>query len=121
MSWLSRTVGERFVTEFEAAEQLEKFRAENPLYRGPSMPLMSASGPSGAQPHYVPKRETSRRLNEHPLFWLDSGGHYPGGTTDNTFRLLWAHQSLDMYWRTPASSRDSLRCRQRVFPQVLLP
>ncbi len=87
MTWLTRTVAERPVTEFEVAEQLESLRAENPEYKGASMPLMSASGPSGAQPHYVPRQERCRTLNDHPLYWLDSGGHYPGGTTDNTVVL----------------------------------
>ncbi|GFE79660.1 Xaa-Pro aminopeptidase [Steroidobacter agaridevorans] len=87
MAWMARTVPERAVTEFEAAEMLEKLREEHPSYKGASMPLMSASGPSGAQPHYVPRREASRRLNDHPVYWMDSGGHYPGGTTDNTITL----------------------------------
>jgi len=87
MAWLIRTVPERTVSEFEAAEMLEAFRAEQPGYKGASMPLMSASGPNGAQPHYVPRRQSSRSLNDHPIFWMDSGGHYLGGTTDNTITL----------------------------------
>lgn len=87
MAWMARTVPERAVTEFEAAEMLEKLRAEHPSYKGASMPLMSASGPSGAQPHYVPHRDSSRNLNDHPIYWMDSGGHYPGGTTDNTITI----------------------------------
>lgn len=87
MAWLTRTVPARAVSEFEAAQVLEAFRAEHPDYRGASMPLMSASGPSGAQPHYVPHRKGSRNLNDHPIYWMDSGGQYPGGTTDNTLTL----------------------------------
>jgi Xaa-Pro aminopeptidase len=87
MAWLSRTVRERAVSEFEAAQTLESFRAECPTYKGASMPLMSASGASGAQPHYVPSRHGSRSLSDHPIFWMDSGGQYPGGTTDNTITL----------------------------------
>ncbi|RWI98475.1 MAG: M24 family metallopeptidase [Mesorhizobium sp.] len=84
MAWLAQTVPAQSVTEFEAAEQLEALRREHPQYKGPSMPLMSASGPSGAQPHYVPRREGCRRLNDHPIYWMDSGGQYPGASTDNT-------------------------------------
>jgi Xaa-Pro aminopeptidase len=87
MVWLKREVKQRSVSEFEAARVLESYRAENPAYKGPSMPLMSASGPSGAQPHYVPRAGQDRTLNEHPIFWMDSGGQYAGGTTDNTFAL----------------------------------
>lgn len=85
--WLKRMVLVRPITEFEAAEALEGIRSENPNYKGPSMPVASASGPSGALPHYVPQRPSSRRLSDHPIYWMDSGGHYPGGTTDNTITL----------------------------------
>lgn len=87
MAWLALAVPERTVTEFEAAQKLESLRCQHHDYKGPSMPLMSASGPSGAQPHYVPRRESSRSLNDHPIFWMDSGGQYPGGTTDNTITM----------------------------------
>jgi Xaa-Pro aminopeptidase len=87
MAWLARTVPEQQVTELDAARQLESFRRARPAYKGPSMPLMSASGMSGALPHYVPSPETERRLNDHPIYWMDSGGQYLGGTTDNTITL----------------------------------
>jgi len=84
LAWLSNAVSDRKVTELEAAEQLIAFRSESPEYLGRSMPLMSASGPSGALPHYVPTKESNRVLNDHPVYWIDSGGQYYGGTTDNT-------------------------------------
>lgn len=87
MAWLTQTVPERTVSEIEAAEMLEALRAEHPDYKGPSEPFISASGPSGAEPHYVPRRHACRRLNDHPIFLMDSGGQYFGGTTDNTFTL----------------------------------
>lgn len=87
MAWLDRTLPERRVTEFEAAAKLEALRAENDDYQGASMPLMSASGASGAQPHYVPRAQDCRVLNDHPIFWMDSGGHYRAGTTDNTITM----------------------------------
>src|SRR5690606_10229466 len=80
-------VPRRPVGEFEAAQALASLRAGHPAYKGPSMPFMSASGPSGAQPHYVPRAGNDRLLGDHPIFWMDSGGQYMGGTTDNTFTL----------------------------------
>lgn len=87
MAWLTHTVPKRTVNEIEAAERLQELRAQNPAYKGPSMPFMAASGRNGAQPHYVPHRGTNRNLNDHPIFWIDSGGQYFGGTTDNTITL----------------------------------
>jgi Xaa-Pro aminopeptidase len=51
------------------------------------MPMMSASGPSAAEPHYVPRRGACRTLNDHPIYMLDSGGQYLGGSTDNTIAV----------------------------------
>ncbi len=90
MAWLSGAVRRRPIDEFEAAEMLQELRSEHPEYRGASMPLMSASGANGALPHYLPRRSCSARLNDHPLYWIDSGGHYSGGTTDNTITIALA-------------------------------
>jgi Xaa-Pro aminopeptidase len=87
MAWLARTVPRERVSELDAARKLEALRRENPAYKGPSMPLMSASGPNGSLPHYVPSSRTDRLLNDHPIYWMDSGGQYLGGTTDNTIAL----------------------------------
>jgi Xaa-Pro aminopeptidase len=83
-SWLQRAVRERIVTELDAAKKLAELRREIPGYLGPSMPLMSASGPNGAMAHYAPTERSNRRLNDHPIYWMDSGGHYLGCSTDNT-------------------------------------
>jgi Xaa-Pro aminopeptidase len=87
MAWLQRTVPERTVTELEAAQKLTEFRSELPEYKGISMPLMSAAGPSGAMAHYVPSEQSNREINGHPIYWMDSGGQYYGCTTDNTICL----------------------------------
>jgi Xaa-Pro aminopeptidase len=86
MCWVQRTVRERQITEIEAADRLVALRAEHPECQA-SLPSLSASGASGALPHYIPKRENCRRLNDHPLYWMDSGGQYWGGTTDTTVAL----------------------------------
>jgi Xaa-Pro aminopeptidase len=86
-AWLTASIVDRSISEVEAARKLHAFRSQQADYLGPSMPFMAASGASGAQPHYVPHGDMCRLLNGHPIFWLDSGGHYPGGTTDNTITL----------------------------------
>jgi Xaa-Pro aminopeptidase len=84
LAWLQRTVEERIVTELDAAQKLAELRQEVLGYLGPSMPLMSASGANGALAHYVPNERTNRKLNDHPIYWMDSGGQYFGCSTDNT-------------------------------------
>jgi Xaa-Pro aminopeptidase len=85
LAWLTREVaaGTR-VTELDVAARLEGLRREDPAYRGPSMPYLSASGPSSAMPHYAPTPESNRTLGDHPIYLLDSGAQYHGCSTDNT-------------------------------------
>ncbi len=87
MAWLAGAVQRRRVTELDAARRLVELREKLPECKGPSMPLLSASGPSGALPHYVPRPHTERVVNEHPIYWMDSGGQYLGGSTDNTLTM----------------------------------
>lgn len=84
LAWLQRMVRERTITEIQAAQKLTEYRSELPGYQGPSMPSMSASGASGAIAHYIPTEHSDRKLNDHPIYWMDSGGQYYGCSTDNT-------------------------------------
>jgi len=84
LAWLQRTVLRHRVTEIEAGDKLTEFRGELAEYRGLSMPLMSASGVSGSLPHYIPSQHSNRTLNDHPIYWMDSGAQYYGCSTDNT-------------------------------------
>lgn len=87
MAWLKRQLANQDVSEVEAARALEKFRREDARYLGASMPYMSAAGISGGQPHYVPTSLSNRSLSAHPVYWMDSGGQYLGGSTDNTLTI----------------------------------
>lgn len=84
LAWLLTATKQGPVTELEAAQRQTELRAESALYLGPSMSNLSASGPNAALPHYVPSAETNRVINDHPIYWMDSGGQYLGCSTDNT-------------------------------------
>ena len=84
LAWLLTATKQGAVTELEAAQRQTELRAESALYLGPSMSNLSASGPNSALPHYVPSVETNRVINDHPIYWMDSGGQYLGCSTDNT-------------------------------------
>jgi Xaa-Pro aminopeptidase len=87
LHWVTTVAEREGLTEASAAQAVDRFRRMNPAYLGPAAPVMLASGPNGAIPHYIPHPGTARRLFESPLFWLDSGGQYVGGTTDNTVTI----------------------------------
>lgn len=71
------------ITEYQAAEQLEKFRAEQKDFITPSFETIAGMGPNGAIIHYKPE-EDSAVITTDSLFLLDSGGQYLDGTTDTT-------------------------------------
>ncbi|KAL1922548.1 uncharacterized protein VTP21DRAFT_10087 [Calcarisporiella thermophila] len=72
------------ITEYEAAERLEKFRAEQADFVGPSFETISSTGPNGAIIHYSPKPGTCDVIQRDQVYLLDSGGQYKDGTTDVT-------------------------------------
>ena len=75
------------LTELDLAHKLAEFRAQNPEYAGPSFETISGAGPNGALPHYRVSEVSNRKLSDGDLIVLDSGGQYPGATTDVTRTL----------------------------------
>ncbi len=80
--WISRNAGR--VTEWEAACELGRLRAQIPGYRGDSFETISAYGEGAALPHYITPVEGSALLEARGLYLVDSGGQYLFGTTDIT-------------------------------------
>nr|WP_047169328.1 aminopeptidase P family protein [Sphingomonas sp. Y57] len=87
MAWLRDEGGREAINELAVARELERLRRTSPAYLGASMPIMVASGVHGARPHQVPEPGRALLVGEHPLLWIDSGGQYRGGTTDNTLTV----------------------------------
>lgn len=80
--WLELHAGR--VTEWEAACELGRLRAQIPGYRGDSFETISAYGEGAALPHYITPAEGSSLLEARGLYLVDSGGQYLFGTTDIT-------------------------------------
>ena len=70
--------------EYRANALLENIRRGSPSYKGPSFPWVSCVGPNAAKPHYKPKSDDCLPITEGSVFLIDSGGQYPGATTDVT-------------------------------------
>lgn len=81
LDWLAQ---QETVTEVQAADRLDGFRQQQPLFVEPSFPTISGSGPNGAIVHYRATAGTDRRLQAGELYLVDSGGQYRDGTTDVT-------------------------------------
>lgn len=65
--------------ELEAALELDQFRREQNLSKGPSFPTIAGFGPNGAAPHYSPSESSNvLQIDGSSTLVLDSGGHYLG-------------------------------------------
>jgi len=84
LAWIAEEASSGRLTEISAADRLDAFRAEQPLFQEPSFPTISGAGPNGAIVHYHATPATDRRLGPGMLYLVDSGGQYLDGTTDVT-------------------------------------
>ena len=105
------------VSEIEAVEALEDFRAQSGELRDVSFPTISGSGPNGAIVHYRVTRATDRRLGPGELFLIDSGGQYADGTTDITRTVAVGAPSAEMRERFTRVLKGHIAIARAVFPE----
>ena len=96
MYWLKKNIDKLPMTEISAAEQLEAFRRQQEGFLEPSFETICAYGPNGAIVHYSASPENYADLKPEGLLVVDSGGHYPEGTTDITRTFALGALTADM-------------------------
>ena len=87
LAWFAEATPAGGLTERDAIDRLEAFRAASDMYRGPSFETIAGAGPNGAIVHYRCTPESNRAIESGSLFLVDSGGQYLDGTTDVTRTL----------------------------------
>ena len=80
---ISDNTGNTGITEISASDYLEKCRRDQGAF-DLSFDTISGYGSNGAIVHYSATEETNKVLKPEGLYLVDSGGQYPGGTTDIT-------------------------------------
>ena len=83
LAWLEPRASDG-LTELEVAEAVNGFRTRTGHFRGSSFSTIAATGPNAAVVHYSVSPSSNRRIADGDLLLVDSGGQYPGGTTDIT-------------------------------------
>lgn len=116
LCWLAKSAPAGQVSEMAAAEQLERFRAEHPSYRGGSFPTISAAAGNGAIVHYRVTEATNRLLEPGSLYLVDSGGQYPAATTDVTRTVAVGSPSEEMRRRFTSVLQGHIALATAVFP-----
>jgi len=86
LHWLENEVSNgKAISEWDASQKLDSFRADLEGFTGNSFETISAYGKGAALPHYItPKSENAPLLQPRGLYLCDSGGQYIFGTTDIT-------------------------------------
>ncbi|KAL0957997.1 hypothetical protein HGRIS_000173 [Hohenbuehelia grisea] len=72
------------LSESQAADQLEKYRKELPMFKGLSFTTISSTGPNGAIIHYSPDPNDCATIKIDQIYLCDSGAQFLDGTTDVT-------------------------------------
>lgn len=95
LCWLDANAP-RGLTEIDAAQALERFRADTGALKDLSFDTISGAGPNGAIVHYRVTTATNRPLEPGTLFLVDSGAQYTDGTTDVTRTIAIGAPSAEM-------------------------
>ena len=72
------------ITEWTISEKIESFRRIRPGYVSPSFGTIAGFNANAALPHYQATEEKHAVIEGDGLLLIDTGGQYPGGTTDMT-------------------------------------
>lgn len=119
LRWLETEAPGGGVDELAAAARLEAFRREDPGLVDLSFDTISAAGPHAALPHYKVDGQSSIPIPPSSIYLVDSGGQYPGGTTDIT-RTVWigpgapSPEQRDRFTRV---LKGHIQLARAVFPQ----
>ncbi len=117
LHWLDENAPSNTITECSAADKLEAFRREDSSFQGLSFPTISGAGPNGAIVHYRAEPGNDLALTAGTLYLVDSGGQYPGGTTDITRTIALGETDEEMHDRFTRVLRGHIALARARFPR----
>ncbi|HEX8639589.1 MAG TPA: aminopeptidase P family protein [Allosphingosinicella sp.] len=116
LHWLSIEAPKGGIDELTAAAKLHQFRQAGGDLRDLSFDTISGAGPNGAIVHYRVNEETNRPLEMDSLYLVDSGGQYPGGTTDVTRTVAIGTPTTEMRDRFTRVLKGHIAVARALFP-----
>lgn len=119
LRWLEIEAPKGAVDELSAAARLQAFREEDVALRDLSFDTISAAAGHAALPHYKVDADSNIPIPPSSIYLVDSGGQYPGGTTDIT-RTVWVgpgEPSAEMRDRNTRVLKGHIQLARAVFPQ----
>ncbi len=82
--WVDTSYDKMELSELSVSEKLLEFRKQIEDFQGVSFTTIAAYGENAAMMHYAPKKDSNAEIKAGNFLLVDSGGQYPGGTTDVT-------------------------------------
>ncbi|NBB25725.1 M24 family metallopeptidase [Porphyrobacter sp. SLTP] len=119
LRWLAIEAPKGGVDELAAAARLQAFREEDPSLSDLSFDTISAAAGHAALPHYKVDEDSNIPIPPSSIYLVDSGGQYPGGTTDIT-RTVWVgpgEPTAEMRDRNTRVLKGHIQLARAVFPQ----
>jgi Xaa-Pro aminopeptidase len=119
LRWLEVEAPKGGIDELAAAARLQAFREEDASLRDLSFNTISAAAGHAALPHYKVDEDSNIPIPPSSIYLVDSGGQYPGGTTDIT-RTVWigpGEPSAEMRDRNTRVLKGHIQIDRAVFPQ----
>ncbi|AUX68670.1 X-Pro aminopeptidase [Porphyrobacter sp. HT-58-2] len=119
LRWLEIEAPKGGVDELSAAATLQAFREEDAGLSDLSFDTISAAAGHAALPHYKVDADSNIPIPPSSIYLVDSGGQYPGGTTDIT-RTVWVgpgEPSAEMRDRNTRVLKGHIQLARAVFPQ----
>lgn len=119
LRWLEIEGPKGTVDELSAAARLQAFREEDEGLRDLSFDTISAAAGHAALPHYKVDEDSNIPIPPGSIYLVDSGGQYPGGTTDIT-RTVWVgpgEPAQEMRDRNTRVLKGHIQIDRAVFPQ----
>ncbi|MDR0413250.1 MAG: aminopeptidase P family protein [Dysgonamonadaceae bacterium] len=118
LCWLDKQLATgQPLTELEVSDRLSAFRKESEAFFGESFETIAAYGAHGAIVHYAARPETNASILPEGVLLLDSGGHYPYGTTDITRTLATGPVSDEMKRDYTLVLKGNIQLSRAVFPK----
>lgn len=117
LAWFADVAPAGELTEIDAAQRLEAFRAESNALMDISFPTIAGAGEHGAIVHYRVSHESNRQITIGDMFLIDSGAQYRDGTTDITRTLFVGEPTPEMRAHYTRVLKGHIAISRAVFPK----
>src|SRR5262249_35273762 len=116
LAWFDHEAPRGRLTEIDAVEALEEFRARTGLLKDISFPTISGAGPHGAIVHYRVTNNSNRSIDSGDVFLIDSGAKYEDATTDTPRTVIVGDPTAEMRARFTRVLKGHIAIATAIFP-----